>query len=347
MMPSDTPETTTDHMGSPSSTSSSTSKLLPHENEHHAQSAPSSSRLQRRDTQVIHRTPPLITAAPSSSRFGATYIRESIVTESNDYQSSDVFLPGPPSTSYRNSDASLSGESFTFPTVGFPRTRSVGGISYVSRSSSISDVVASLPLRQTSLADEALNAPRISRSSTRRSIGREWTRHHWDKVKDLEQESDRARRCSKLSSGFAPLMVFGGLVFVCIGVSAKTNTGKDRVRLQELSTTPLAMGVFMLGLGLFLICTWFGCRRRARQLELKVLHGSRRNSANNDDNVVQSVLAKLYHQATGGTFSRNRPETPTLPGVTLDGVIAYKTPINRPNETSGPTTTSVVRETSV
>jgi len=31
-------------------------------------------------------------------------------------------------------------------------------------------------------------------------------------------------------------MVFGGLVFVCIGISARTNTGKDSERLKNLST---------------------------------------------------------------------------------------------------------------
>uniref|UniRef100_H2ZIA4 Uncharacterized protein n=1 Tax=Ciona savignyi TaxID=51511 RepID=H2ZIA4_CIOSA len=285
----------------------------------------------------LRNTPP-----NGSLRSNAVYISESYLAESNDVQSSEVFLPGP-TRAYRGSSSSLSGGTFIFPTT-HSRASSAAGISYISRSSSLSDVLTTLPLRQPSLADEAINAPRISRTSTRRSIGREWTRHHWDKVKDLEQESDRARRCSKLSSGFAPLMVFGGLVFVCIGVSAKTNTGKDRARLQQLSTTPLAMGVFMLALGVFLICSWFGCRRRARQLDQKVLHGSRRNSREHD-NIIQTMLLKLQHHTGVGNLFPERPITPTLPGVTLDGLIAYKTPINKPSEQ--PVQPSVHRETSV
>nr|XP_039273890.1 uncharacterized protein LOC120347850 [Styela clava] len=158
-----------------------------------------------------------------------------------------------------------------------------------------------------------------SRSSTRRSFGREWTRSHWEKVRDLEQESERARRCSKLSSGFAPLMVFGGLVFICIGVSATTNNGKDREKLQQLSAAPMAMGVFMLALGIFLIGSWFGCRGRAKGLEQQLLHGSRRNSL--DENVVQSFISKLYSNPGA---SRRQQASPTLPGVTLDGVDVLK-----------------------
>jgi len=137
-----------------------------------------------------------------------------------------------------------------------------------------------------------------------------------------EDESDRARRCSKLSSGFAPLMIFGGLVFVCIGISANTNTGKDQERLKKLSTAPMVMGAFMLGLGLILVVTWFGCRAKARQLERKMLHGSRRGSA--EENLVEAVLAKLYSQLGSAESNGNRSETPTLPGVTMDDVASHK-----------------------
>nr|CAB3262720.1 uncharacterized protein LOC100182279 [Phallusia mammillata] len=266
-----------------------------------------------------------------------------------DFASNEVFLPSG-SSQRRNYRVSVTSIPDMTRADRHSRTSSVGSISYISRSSSVSEAMQNIPLRETSLAEEALNAPRISsRASGRQSIGQEWTRHHWDKLKDLEQESERARRCSKLSSGFAPLMVFGGLVFVCIGISASTNTGKDKERLKQLSAAPMAMGVFMLALGLFLIATWFGCRARARQLDRKVLHGSRRNSLD-DDNLVEAVLAKLYGQMGSMAPSRaRRPETPTLPGVTMEGVIVHKEQNTNSSSSRSPESTSVtvVRETSV
>lgn len=116
-------------------------------------------------------------------------------------------------------------------------------------------------------------------------------------------------------------MVFGGLVFICIGVSATTNTGKDSEKLQKLSAAPMAMGIFMLALGIFLIASWFGCRGRARGLEQKLLHGSRRNSVVNNHNLMQSLIAKLY---TNSRLNQRESSSPTLPGVTLDGVEVLK-----------------------
>ena len=88
-------------------------------------------------------------------------------------------------------------------------------------------------------------------------------------------------------------MIFGGLVFVCIGVSANFNSqSKDHEKLQRLSVAPLAMGSFMLMLGTILMCTWFGCRTRARAIDQKVLHGSREFL--NEENLLQTLFAKIY-----------------------------------------------------
>ncbi|CAK8696934.1 unnamed protein product [Clavelina lepadiformis] len=236
-----------------------------------------------------------------------------------EYHNSDVFLP--PGIAHGN-EVQRSSMDNQGPV--HSRTPSAGGISYISRTSSIRSDITVIPLNQSPLAG---NATRISRSSTRRSIGQEWTRHHWHKIKDLEEDSERARRCSKLSSGFAPLMIFGGLVFVCIGISAYTNTGKDKERLKQLSTAPLVMGIFMLVLGAVLISSWFGCRSRARKIDQKLLHGSRRNSLESDDNLVQAVVAKLYSQIGSNLPEyRNRPGTPIIHGVTIDGAVVHKTP---------------------
>lgn len=115
-------------------------------------------------------------------------------------------------------------------------------------------------------------------------------------------------------------MVFGGLVFICIGVSAATNNGADKERLKSLSAAPMAMGIFMLILGLFLIGTWFGCKGRAKGLEQRLLHGSRRSSL--DESVVRNLISKL--SATVGGNPRQQSSSPTLPGVTLDGVDVLK-----------------------
>lgn len=115
-------------------------------------------------------------------------------------------------------------------------------------------------------------------------------------------------------------MVFGGLVFICIGVSAATNNGADKERLKGLSAVPMAMGIFMLILGLFLIGTWFGCKGRAKGLEQRLLHGSRRSSI--DESVVRNLLSKL--SATVGGNTRQQSSSPSLPGVTIDGVDVLK-----------------------
>lgn len=193
-------------------------------------------------------------------------------------------------------------------------------VTRIHRSPSFTSQVGSVEHGHRTSVFSETRIPGISRTSTRRSFGREWTRSHWEKVRDLELESERARRCSKLSSGFAPLMVFGGLVFICIGVSAATNNGADKERLKSLSAAPMAMGIFMLILGLFLIGTWFGCRGRAKGLEQRLLHGSRRSSI--DESVVQNLLSKI--SATVGGNTRQQTSSPSLPGVTLDGVDVLK-----------------------
>ena len=122
-------------------------------------------------------------------------------------------------------------------------------------------------------------------------------------------------------------MVFGGLVFVCIGISASTNTGKDRERLRNLSGAPLAMGVFMIVLGTFLIFTWFACRARAHKLDKKLLHGSPRHSSTLHENLMLSVVNKFYSQIERtGLIREGQPPTPDVNGVAVDAVIIHKTP---------------------
>lgn len=118
-------------------------------------------------------------------------------------------------------------------------------------------------------------------------------------------------------------MVFGGLVFVCIGISASTNTGKDRERLKDLSAAPLAMGVFMIVLGACLILTWFGCRSRARQLDQKLLHGSHSNLSLSRDNLMQSVVSKFYNRSDQGGIPR-MGRTPTFSEMTTNDISEYK-----------------------
>jgi len=66
------------------------------------------------------------------------------------------------------------------------RSSSLGSApSYFSRTSSVNDVVTPITVHQSSLAEAALHAPRISRNSSRRSYGEEWTRRHWNKVKEM------------------------------------------------------------------------------------------------------------------------------------------------------------------
>ena len=150
-------------------------------------------------------------------------------------------------------------------------------------------------------------------------------------------------------------MVFGGLVFVCIGISASTNTGKDKERLKELSAAPLAMGVFMIMLGASLILTWFGCRSRARRLDQKLLHGSHGNLSSSRDNLMQTVVTKFYNQIERAGISRvGRPQTPTFSEIAVDGASLHKTSPPRTAELSQTRTCSqcrrdpiISRETSV
>ena len=76
----------------------------------------------------------------------------------------------------------------------------------------------------------------------------------------------------------------------------------------------------MLALGISLIASWFGCKGRAKGLEQRLLHGSRRNSV--EDNLVQNLLSKLTATVSGN--SRQETSSPSLPGVTLDGVEVLK-----------------------
>jgi len=182
--------------------------------------------------------------------------------------------------------------------------------SRVSTASSLNEIMASLPLRRDSISlpqeiisssSDVTSMPKMNKSSIRHSVGQEWTKNHWNKIKQLEQSSSQARRCSKLSSGFAPLMIFGGLVFVCIGVSANFNSqSKDRVKLQKLSVAPLVMGSFMLMLGTILLCTWFGCRSRARAIDQKVLHGSNEYLNAKDESLLHAIFTKLYGYTNHG-----------------------------------------------
>ena len=147
-------------------------------------------------------------------------------------------------------------------------------------------------------------------------------------------------------------MVFGGLVFICIGISASTNTGKDKERLKNLSAAPIAMGVFMIMLGVGLILTWFACRSRAQQLDNKLLHGSRRNSAESQDNVMQTMLTKLYTQIERAGLTRSgrsdSNDGPNLEGVIVDKPAALPTAVTEDSQYRhhfpGPV---VTRETSV
>jgi len=169
-------------------------------------------------------------------------------------------------------------------------------------SASLNDILQSLPLRTTSPTEyRHYDVTDVGRKrSARNSFGKEWTKKHWDKIKQLEESSSQARRCSKLSSGFAPLMIFGGLVFVCIGVSANFNsTTEDSEKLRQLAVAPLVMGSFMLALGTVLLCSWFGCKWRAAKIDRQVLHGSRdriyRNHHDNHDaNLLSAIFSKLY-----------------------------------------------------
>ena len=117
----------------------------------------------------------------------------------------------------------------------------------------------------------------------------------------LEEESDRSRRCSRLSSGFAPIMLFGGLVFICIGISASTNTGKDKAKLKNLSTGPLAVGVIMMIFAMLLIALWLYCRARARGLDHILLHGSRKNSRASR-NIISTVVSRIQNSDVGSAF---------------------------------------------
>ena len=109
----------------------------------------------------------------------------------------------------------------------------------------------------------------------------------------LEDTSERSQRCAKISSGFAPIMMFGGLVFICIGISASTNTGKDKEKLKNLSFGPLTVGVFMILLAMFLILMWLCCRSRARVIDHKLLHGSQRSSTETRQKFFRTLSVRL------------------------------------------------------
>jgi len=203
---------------------------------------------------------------------------------------------------HRTSGSSVSSYQsavFTFPPQNNSGTQTPGsnsGNSQNRMSSSLNDILQSLPLRSTSPNYDVTEGGK--RRSARNSFGKEWTKNHWDKIKQLEESSSQARRCSKLSSGFAPLMIFGGLVFVCIGVSANFNsTTEDSEKLRQLAVAPLVMGSFMLTLGTILLCTWFGCKWRAAKIDRQVLHGSRDriyHQDNHDANLLSAIFSKLY-----------------------------------------------------
>ena len=112
-------------------------------------------------------------------------------------------------------------------------------------------------------------------------------------------------------------MVFGGLVFVCIGVSARTNTGKDSERLKNLSAAPLAMGIFMIAFGTALVITWFACRSRSHKINQRLLHGSRLNLSLPQENLMQTVMGK-FHNLNDRRETDRTSRTPSLPGVRLD-----------------------------
>lgn len=161
---------------------------------------------------------------------------------------------------------------------------------YSSRAASLQDILSVLPLQRTALdQDDRRSEGRISRQS----FGQVWTKFHWDKVKTMEESASRSKRCSKLSSGFAPLMIFGGLVFVCIGVSALTNQSKDKERLKSLSYAPLTFGIIMLTIGIVLVVCWITCRKRSQWMDKKVLHGSLHDITAKDDELIEVLLRKV------------------------------------------------------